>query len=306
MIITRLLGGLGNQMFQYAAGLAVAHRRRTVLKLDVSWFGEDPAYEDHNRYSLSAFNILEQFATEEEVRRIRGVRRTRTETWLARAAHALRLPTLSDLHRPTGSWHIQEQFSPYPKFSDIPDHTYLDGMWQSEEFFAPVADLLRLHFTPKYPELPDFMEWKRRMQSTPSVAIHFRRGDYGRNAAFSREMGVVNTSYYHRAVEEIRARVPGAVLYVFSDDIDAVEKEFRPGGDVFYVRPDPRMLNAGKMRLMSQCQHLIIANSTFSWWAAWLHSAPERIVIAPEPWFADSRHDGSKIVPSRWIRLPRD
>ena len=79
MIITWLSGGLGNQMFQYAAGLALAERRRTVLKLDVSWFREDPGYEAHNRYALSCLNITEQFATQQEIERVRGVQFTRTE-----------------------------------------------------------------------------------------------------------------------------------------------------------------------------------------------------------------------------------
>ena len=97
MIITRLFGGLGNQMFQYAAGLALAGRRRIVLKLDVSWFREDPAYEAHNRYALSCFNLTEPFATQEEIDRVRGVALTRTERW----STARRVRTAS-LRRPRG------------------------------------------------------------------------------------------------------------------------------------------------------------------------------------------------------------
>jgi hypothetical protein len=174
MIITWLTGGLGNQMFQYAAGLALAEHRRTVLKLDVSWFREDPAYEAHNRYALSCLNICEQFATQEEIDRIRGVRLTRTERWSGALARALRLYRYANRYAAPANWHRPPGFRFYADFLEQPDNTYLNGMFQSEKFFAPVGGLLRCHFSLRYPPPPEVAAMAERIRHGPSAAIHFR------------------------------------------------------------------------------------------------------------------------------------
>lgn len=304
MIITRLTGGLGNQMFQYAAGLALAERRRTVLKLNVSWFREYAEYEAHNRYALSCFNITEQFATEDEIEQCRAPRLTRTERWGVSVARALRLHGHVRRNTREDRWHIPPSFAHYPEFTALHDGTGLDGMFQSEKFFAPVADLLRLHFSFRYPPQPAVAETATRIRSGPSAAVHFRRGDYTRNAAFSREMGVVGLDYYHRAVRLLRERSPDATLYIFSDDIESVAREFKPDGPHEFVRCVQPWHAYDKIRLMSLCDHLAIANSTFSWWAAWLNPSPDKLVIAPDPWFSNSPHDQRDIVPATWTRLP--
>jgi len=303
MIITRLKGGLGNQMFQYAAGLALAHQRRTVLKLDVSWFREDLEYEAHNHYGLSCFNILEQFATEEEVSRVQGFQLTRTERWSVSIARTLRFYRYVKHHASKGHWHRQAIFKPYPEFLTLPDPTYLDGMWQSEGFFGPVADLLRLHFTFRYPAPAAVNQIATHIRSVPSIAIHFRRGDYARNVSFNREIGVLDLDYYQRAAARMRERYPTATFFIFSDDIDAVERDFRPPGPHTFVRAAQAWNSFDNLRLMSLCQHAVIANSTFSWWAAWLNANPAKSVIAPDPWFAKSEHDTSEVVPASWLRL---
>jgi hypothetical protein len=303
MIITSLTGGLGNQMFQYAAGLALAERRRTVLKLDVSWFGEDPQYEAHNRYALSCFNITEQFATREEIDRICGVQLTRTERWAATLARGLRLYQYANRHVARGHRHSAPTFAFYPEFFSLPDHTHLSGMFQSEKFFAPIADLLRLHFSFRYPPLPAVAELAARIRSGPSAAIHFRRGDYARNPGFAREIGVLGPGYYRRAIRRLRERSPEAKIYIFSDDIEVVAREFTPDGPHEFVRGVQPWHAFDKIRLMSLCDHLAIANSTFSWWAAWLNPSPTKLVLAPEPWFAQSPHNTADLVPSNWVRL---
>lgn len=304
MIITSLTGGLGNQMFQYAAGLALAEQHRTVLKLDVSWFRRDPAYEAHNRYALSCLNITEQFATQEEIDRVRGVQLTRTERWSVALARILRLYQYSRRHAAPANWHCPPTFAFYPEFFAQPDNTYLNGMFQSEKFFTPAANLVRLHFSFRYPPPPAATALAERIRSGPSVALHFRRGDYVRNAGFNSEIGVLGLDYYHRAVRLLRERSPGATLYIFSDEIEAVAREFQPEGPHEYVRGIPPSHAYEKIRLMSLCDHLAIANSTFSWWAAWLNPSPDKLVIAPDPWFARSEHDARDVVPVSWTRLP--
>jgi hypothetical protein len=305
MIITWLTGGLGNQMFQYAAGLALAQHRRTVLKLDVSWYREDPAYEAHNRYALSCFNITEQFATTEEIDRVRGVPLTRTERWSVGFARALRFYRYAQRHAGPTNWHKPATLRFYPEFFAQPDPTYLNGMFQSEKFFAPVASLLRLHFSLRYPPLPAVEEMAARIRSGPSAAIHFRRGDYLRNAAFNQKIGVVGPAYYEQAVRLLRERSPEATLYIFSDDIETVAREFTPPGPHVFVRAVASWHPWDKLRLMSLCDHIAIANSTFSWWAAWLNPSPTKRVIAPDPWLAGNPAESADVVPESWIRLPR-
>ncbi len=305
MIITWLSGGLGNQMFQYAAGLALAEHHRTVLKLDVSWFRADPAYEAHNRYALSCLNITEQFATQDEIDRIRGVKLTRTERWSVALARAMRLRRYAGRHATPGNWHQPPTFAFYPQFFEQPDNTYLNGMFQSEKFFSQVSNLLRAQFSFRYPPTPDVEALAARIRSGPSAAIHFRRGDYQRDATFARTIGTLDPAYYQRAVRLIRERSPNATIYIFSDDIEGVAREFTPAGPHEFVRCVKPWHAYDKIRLMSLCDHIAIANSTFSWWAAWLNPSPEKLVIAPDPWFDDSPHDASDVVPAAWMRLPR-
>ena len=222
MIITRLTGGLGNQMFQYAAGLALAHTRRTVLKLDVAWFGAAAGPKAHERYALSSFNLPEQFATEEEIDRRRGVPLTRTERWSAALARALHFYQYARRLERRGHVHY-DGVSPFnPVFFEQPDDTYLHGNWQSEKFFTPVADQLRSHFTLRYPAPPAVAALAERIRRGPSAFLHFRRGDYVTDPRYAREIGALGTDYYESAVRHLRADHPDATLYVFSDDIESL------------------------------------------------------------------------------------
>jgi hypothetical protein len=305
MIISWLTGGLGNQMFQYAAGLALAEHLRTVHKLDVTWFKLDPAYESHNRYALSCWNVTEQFATDEELQRVQGVRLSKSEQAFLSVARLLRMRRLARLLENTGQRLVQSDHDFVDSFWNAPDHTYLQGMFQSEKYFSPVANLLRAHFTPRYPLHHCTIEWMERVRSGPSIALHFRRGDYAKDPRFAKAMGVLDLDYHHRALARLRERSPAATVYVFSDDIAAVEAEFSIDGPHHFVRGIPPELVHEKILLMSQCEQIAIANSTFSWWAAWLNPNPDKLVIAPDPWFLDAPARSANLVPESWIRLAR-
>jgi hypothetical protein len=143
----------------------------------------------------------------------------------------------------------------------------------------------------------------QRICSGPSAAIHVRRGDYARNASFNKEIGALGLDYYRRAIDLLRQHHPDVTLYIFSDDMDAVEKEFKPDGPHVFVRVTEPWHSYDEIRLMSQCRHAIISNSTFSWWGAWLNPSPEKMIIAPDPWFAGGSYDGRDLVPESWRRL---
>jgi hypothetical protein len=143
----------------------------------------------------------------------------------------------------------------------------------------------------------------KRIKAGPSAAVHFRRGDYVRDKRFNKEIGVLGLDYYERSIAFLRERHPDVTLYIVSDDIEAIEREFTPKGSHVFVRATQPWYAYDQIRLMSMCDHAIIANSTFSWWAAWLNPSPSKMVIAPEPWFAGGQNSGSDIVPATWLRL---
>lgn len=312
-------------MFQYAAGLALAEHRRTILKLDPSWFRHDPHQEWHNRYSLNCFNIIEQFATEDEVRRIKGTCLSKADRLLKAGARFLGLSAVSDLYFQPGTCHVAYEEAFNARFFELPDNTYIKGLWQSENYFKPAADTLRLHFSFRFPAPSPVIEIAEQIRkSGPSVSVHFRRGDYVRTAKFFEEIKnlppdefkakerqwlekigpnvPLPLNYYYSAVEFLKRKYADLTLFIFSDDIDAVEKEFKPSCRHFFIKGSFHAHDT--MRLMSLCDHAIIANSSFSWWAAWLNPSDSKTVIAPAPWFPNNALLDGDIIPKMWIRLP--
>jgi Glycosyl transferase family 11 len=308
MIISRLTGGLGNQMFQYAAGLALADQHRTVLKLDAGWFPINAAQPGARRraYALHCFNVLEQFATQEEISALVGQSGGICEKLAYKAAVVFGMHRLSRTLGPSaGQLHNQESDRFYSSFFDQPDNTYLSGTFQSEKFFTPVVEQLRLQFSFRYSLSSEFAEVAREIQETESISVHFRWGDYVSDAKYREGLGVLPMSYYRDAVALLREKLGAAIkLYVFSDDIDAVEKEFVPDAPRTYVRGVRPENSHDEFRLMALCRHNVIANSTFSWWAAWLNANPSKIVIAPNPFFQGLGPEGADVVPESWAKLP--
>lgn len=298
MIITHLMGGLGNQMFEYAAGLSLARRRRTVLKLDISFYSEHDIDDRH--YSLDCLNVPAQFATADEIWKLNG-QLGRKQKLAKTILSALGQRRLADLLAVTGSAHYQKQWTFYPEFHELPDNTWLSGNYQSEKFFAPVADILRHQFTLRYPPTPAVEAMAARIKSGPSVAVHFRRGDYlGQYAT----IGALSADYYDRAIGLLKGKLPQeTTYYFFSDDIEAVEREYRPDVPHVFVKCFDHANYYDKIRLMQLCDDNIIANSTFSWWAAWLNSNPEKIVIAPRKWYADDHRPTDDLIPEGWERV---
>jgi hypothetical protein len=176
----------------------------------------------------------------------------------------------------------------------------LYGLWQSEEYFRDVGDVLRADLQPRPGPFP---ELERQMRQTESVAVHIRRGDY--LTAVGRQFGFVGLDYYQRAIADLRADLASPHFYVFSDDIDWVACHLRVDAPHTLVRPDGGSEPADHedFRLMRACRHFIVANSTFSWWAAWLADGPGKIVIAPRRWYRDDPegHLTRDLLPSGWM-----
>jgi len=292
MIITNVLGGLCNQMFQYAAGRALALTNDQSLLLDLSDF---TGYRLHHGFELSrVFSLVATKAEPSTTHELLGWR----ENYLARKI----------LRRRQFSWLRGEKFVVEPHFNYWPDivnvngDCYLYGYWQSERYFKAFEAVIRQDFIFREPLQEQNAELALDMATKQAVSLHIRRGDYVSDSKNHNIMNVCDLEYYRLAINYIASQVEQPVFYLFSDDMDWVKQSLPMEFPCVYVEHNSGAESYRDMQLMSLCRHHIIANSSFSWWGAWLNIKPEKIVIAPKRWFRNGNED-SDLIPNEWIRL---
>ncbi len=287
MVIARLIGGLGNQLFQYALGRTIAASRSTTLKLDIT------DYETYKvqAYALHHFNVIESFATRDEIRRLRGggwmVKR------LSRRLHRL-IPFRKD------SYVLEKGFAFDPEVLKSPDDVYLEGYWQSEKYFASTEGLLRREFTIRQSLSGRNQEMAARIAGCNAVSLHVRRGDYVSDPDSSRVHGLCGADYHQAAVRRIAEVIPQPHLFVFSDDPEWAATNLHLDHPMTIVTGNDTRRDYEDLHLMSLCKHHIVANSSFSWWGAWLDTNPDKIVIVPARWFGREQHDTRDLFPPAW------
>lgn len=292
MIIVRLLGGLGNQMFQYAAGRALAARHGVSLKLDLSAFSAYPL----RTYRLHQFCIEAELAEGSEVaratgRHLRGLRR--------------RLHGAIEGRRPYHRRRVirERHFHHDPDLARVGPDAYLIGFWQSEKYFAGIRDLLLQELAVREPPDAANLRMLERIEAVDSISLHIRRGDYVTEERNQRLYGSCSMSYYESALEVVGSAIDEPHVFVFSDDIPWARAHLRAPYPVTFVDHNGEQRDHDDMRLMSRCAHHITANSSFSWWGAWLGTHPAKKVVAPSRWFDDPKIDTSDVVPDSWLRL---
>lgn len=296
MVIVKLMGGLGNQMFQYAAARRLAHRRNAPLKLDLSFLEESHGGDTKRRYELGALKIRGEIATPEEVAAV-----TRTGGRLRKSVVGLLRRTGMARNHP--GILKERHFHLDRRILEAPDNVYLDGYWQSEKYFEDVSSLIRDELSVKSPLEGKNLEWAGRIREAPSISLHVRRGDYVSNPETTRYHGTCDRDYYGRCLAEIRKNVPDPRIFVFSDDLEGVRMSLTLPSSTLYVDVNSSDQGHEDMRLMSLCKHNIIANSSFSWWGAWLNGNPGKIVCAPRKWFAIPGIGTDDLLPESWIPL---
>ncbi len=295
MVFVKLMGGLGNQMFQYAAGLALARRVGAPLRLDTSLLAEGPGDDGRRAFALHRLTISAKVASAAEIALAAGRRAPR---WLDR------VPGLRRLARPAPVPVLRERHFHFdPLFLAASDPVCLVGYWQSERYFEGIRDLLRGEFALKSRLAGTNGEMADRIRGAPSVSVHVRRGDYVSREATNKFHGVCETAYYEACFAEMERRVPGAAYFVFSDEPAWVREHMSLPARSTVVDHNPREMAHEDMMLMSMCRHNIIANSSFSWWGAWLNANPDKVVLAPGRWFRDPSLDTSDLLPEGWIRI---
>ena len=289
MIVMRLKGGLGNQLFQYALGRYLSYSKNTALELDTASYHVDRlrVYRlDCFEIAASASDRLPFFSTEGRARHLNRIIQA-VKGIFSRPFQIIR----------------ERHFSFDASVFDCSDQAYLDGFWQSEQYFAPIADVIRHDLRLKNPLPSALQELAGQIQATNAVAVHVRRGDYVSNPTTTAYHGVCSAQWYGDAAKLMMQKVDKPTFFVFSDDYEWVRENIRLDAPTVFIPPSPDGQECNDMHVMSLCQHNIIANSSFSWWGAWLNANPNKIVIAPKQWFAAGNHNTKDLIPHSWIRL---
>jgi hypothetical protein len=282
MIIVKLTGGLGNQLFQYSAARSLGIKNATGFRLDLSEYADENSFR---KYGLKHFNIVENIASAEEI----------------------------NAFRKTGLKKILEKLKPYYRRSvikyrnyafdknvlDLSGDHYLNGYWQSEKYFKQIETAIRAEVTLKTPLDGAANELLKHIDSVHSVSIHVRRGDYLTNK-ISKVYELCDKEYYERALEKMLEKIPSAEFFIFSDD-PAWVKANLPLPSSANVVSGNNLPEHEELFLMAACKHQIIANSSFSWWGAWLNNNPNKIIIGPKVWFKFSQDDQG-IMPESWLK----
>lgn len=288
--------GLGNQMFQYAFAKSLEiHTGRHVWldaeSLQGKYIGEELGSNTVRQYELDHFRI--------SLKKISKVKRhlwfyTRGDKWYYEI-----IKMLVEKGRYSYKYFSQKGFSdisvPCPSFEEIECNVYIKGWFQAESYFMDIREILLEEFTLKKDiRLPQNITHV--IENTESVSVHIRRGDY------KKDNMMLDKSYYKKAMGIITDMIDDPTWVVFSDDITFVKKNYCFNGRTFFVDNSYGLMDYEQLIMMSKCKHNIIANSTFSWWGAWLNQNANKYVIAPDKWFKSQRN----IVPKEWIKIECD
>lgn len=291
MKIVNILGGLGNQMFQYALALALQYQCKYMSEVRI-----DPrafrGYPIHNGYELKRiFNVEIPEATISEVMKVAYPYLNYRIWQLCRL-----LPKRSTMKYEWKSMAYDESV-----LIDTRDR-YLIGYWQTERYFRSIRnEILKAFAFPSFTSNSQNETLSKELQQRRSIAIHIRRGDY---LKISNTSGICTIDYYKKAIAYMQEYSSPELFAIFSDDIDWCMEQFGAiigNTDIRFVNWNKGKESYRDMQLMSLCKHNIIANSSFSWWGAWLNNNPNKIVIAPSRWM--NSEGWSEIIPKDWITI---
>jgi len=296
MIVVRLAGGMGNQMFQYAVGRALSVKHGVPLKLDTTFLDHRikmPHFLRPNfsfrSFDLDVFNIQAEIAKPSEI-----------SFWNRPILWGRSMLVIDAVLRKLAflpGWEKKFYFD--ERILQLGSNAYLEGFWQSEKYFLNIADTIRKDFTLNYELSEPFKKLAEEIENTNSLCVHLRRMHGGGSFHEKYDM-----SYYNRGIEHIKKAGTIDKIFVFSDDIDWCRQNINFGMPTFFIgREYAGKKGEGDMFLMSKCKYFIIPNSTFSWWGAWLAKNPDKIVVAPKNLFTNKKIDNKDLIPDDWLRM---
>jgi len=286
--IVKFNGGLGNQLFEYAFAKGLEAKTGIKTIFDMSFFKKRYAVE--RPYQLALFNAnvesVNDFWTSFRLELIWRLRkRLNNKTFLGI------------------SFYKEACFELDEQLFNLTPSTYIEGFFQSEKYFKHIEGQIRadLQFKDKLEGLS--LEISKKIAATNSVSLHIRRGDYVQKKRNQSLYAACSLDYYKRGLEQIVQKIDNPTLFIFSDDIEWVKENLKLPYESVYVTHNTGAKSYEDLRLMSLCKHNIIANSSFSWWGAWLNNNQEKIVIAPLKWFNDDSINQSDVIPCSWVRI---
>jgi hypothetical protein len=288
MIITSLNGGLGNQFFQYALARRLSYERNIPLRFDLRQL---EGVWSIRQYKLAYFQVQGEPVTEYEKKQFFRYQDKK-------------LFSLAQMCLPYYRRRIVKERSPVfdENILHVPLKVCLQGYWQSQKYFASIRTILQKDLQLKVGFNVVNENMLEEIKNTQSVSMHIRRGDYVSNPITNEVHGVLPLSYYENAVKYIKEKVKHTYFYIFSDDIPWVKENLSVAKNTAFVDFNDSTHDYFDFALMKECKFHIIANSSFSWWAAWLSDYKNKIVIAPEKWF-QADLDTTDLLPEDWIKL---
>ena len=273
MITVQLIGGLGNQLFQYAMAKSLSIEKKQKFSIDVSSF---ETYKLHH-YALNHFNIQKKVYK-------------KPNRYLNKIINLFQKRT----------YYKEVNFNFNKSIFDINEsNIYLEGYFQSEKYFVKHEKQIRKDFEIISPLKKQTHEAIKHIQEVNSVSLHIRRGDYLQHMIHNTD----KTDYYKTAMATMQSKVENPVYFIFSDDIPWAKENFKTNFETIFVDFNDALTNFEDLKLMSACKHNIIANSSFSWWGAWLNTNKNKIIVAPKLWFNDSTINTNDIIPDSWIKI---
>lgn len=293
MIITRLAGGLGNQMFQYALGRSLAIKNDDTLKLDISHYANQSHIDTHRKYGLNAMKIDESIASELEIKKINYIN-----------ASNLLIKKYFGKDKCFSYYSIVKEKNQYfdNEVLSKRGNIYLEGYWQSYKYFNGIKKFIYHDFQSKNAvnySNPEISKW---LKEKNFAVIHVRRGDYVTNNLAKDVLGALPANYYLKAATYIKKLRAIKRYVIVSDEIDwcrqSLSQVEKLGEVMYYAGNEIEDLN-----LMEHSAGNVLSNSTFSWWGSYLNRNASKIIISPKKWYKNSIYSDSDLIPPEWIRL---
>jgi hypothetical protein len=296
MIISQLNSGLGNQMFQYAAAKSLSIKKKTSLCLDISWYQNPASMQTVRNYELSVFKLKEKMLYKDAA------------YMYYNEGNAFINKIINKIERNIPYYkkkHFEEQMFEFDiNFFKARKDAILTGYWQSEKYFNNIADTIRNTFT------CSDNDWSEKdkevlnvIESSQTVSVHIRRGDMVYNSEVAKVHGACDLEYYNKSIAYLNDKIQSIVFIIFSDDTEWARENIKTSNKMVFVDHNKDEKAWLDMQLMSRCNHNIIANSSFSWWGAWLNRNNNKIVISPKRWFNTNKNNTSDLLPNSWIKL---
>jgi hypothetical protein len=293
MIIIKLTGGLGNQLFQYAFGRSLNIKHNQPLYFDINFFKWDKL----RKFSLEPFSINYKIADDELILKTKQ----RNFLWRDRILNVIFKKNIEYFRN---SYIIEPNFKHDKNICNYRSkNVYFEGYWQCEKYFVDYRKIIIKEIR-NFSLLSTISQYYlNEILKNNSVSIHIRRGDYISNDETFSFHGICDNKYYNTAIELLETKINNPHFFVFSDDIDYVEKMYPTNKNYTIVKKIPN--DYEEIILMSACKNHIIANSSFSWWGAWLNPSEYKIVIAPKKWFQnkDMQQQTADLIPHNWIKI---